>query len=193
MNDRKRQPWWRNRNLIIILCLVLAAAAITAAGLANRSAGTVITPDSPVLDAGLPTMPPLGQSHSGSSGAPEAGDADEGTDEAAEASQTDIDWESALYLVVTIGHVTYQPIPMLREMDLPLDQGSGMVNTIHIHPGGAYMLSSTCDNQDCVQQGEVTRENMDERVLYNMVICLPHQLMFEVMTWEQLVQLYNGA
>ena len=44
------------------------------------------------------------------------------------------------------------------------------------------MESSNCDNQNCVQEGTVTLENMNQRVLFNMVLCLPHQLSLEMLT-----------
>jgi hypothetical protein len=44
------------------------------------------------------------------------------------------------------------------------------------------MESSNCDNQNCVQQGEVTLDNREERLLFNMVICLPHELQLELLT-----------
>ena len=176
-------PWWKNRNVIILLTLAVIAVLLLSLGLAfrNRTAAVIRT-DSPTLDTSMPTAPAM--PHSGSSGAPEA-------EEAEEASGTDIDWENTLYLVVTIQGVTYQPIPMLRELDLPIDQGDGVENVIHITPDGAWMLSATCDNQDCVKMGPVTRENMHTRILFNMVVCLPHQMMFEVMDWTQLQQLYG--
>ena len=62
-------------------------------------------------------------------------------------------------------------------------------NVLRITQNGFKMESSTCDNQDCVDQGEVTLENMSERVLMNMVICLPHQLSVELYSIEQLVQM----
>ena len=44
------------------------------------------------------------------------------------------------------------------------------------------MESSNCENQTCVGQGEVTLENRDLRPLFNMVICLPHNLSLELLT-----------
>ena len=84
---------------------------------------------------------------------------------------------------------------------IPLSTGEDMVisitdendpsikNVLRITQNGFMMESSTCDNQDCVDQGEVTLENMDERVLMNMVICLPHQLSVELYSIEQLVEM----
>ena len=84
---------------------------------------------------------------------------------------------------------------------IPLSTGEDMVvsisdendpeikNVLRITKNGFKMESSTCDNQDCVDQGEVTLENMSERVLMNMVICLPHQLSVELYSIEQLVEM----
>ena len=69
------------------------------------------------------------------------------------------------------------------------DADENIKNVIHITKNGFYMETSTCDNQDCVEQGEVTLENMSERVLMNMVICLPHQLSAELYSIEQLVEM----
>jgi hypothetical protein len=50
------------------------------------------------------------------------------------------------------------------------------------------MKSSTCDNQDCVLQGTVSLENKYERVLGNMIICLPNEITLELFTPQELVQ-----
>ena len=42
-----------------------------------------------------------------------------------------------------------------------------------------------CENQNCVEQGEVTLENREKRILLNMVICLPHNLRLELVTREE--------
>ena len=51
------------------------------------------------------------------------------------------------------------------------------------------MHSSSCDNQDCVEQGVVSLENRSKRVLQNMVICLPNQVTLELYTAEEITQL----
>ena len=57
------------------------------------------------------------------------------------------------------------------------------------------MEASNCENQNCVQQGEVTLENRDSRALLNMVICLPHNLTLELLTpaetQSRLLELYE--
>ena len=36
-----------------------------------------------------------------------------------------------------------------------------------------------------MQQGEVTLENRETRILFNMVICLPHNIRLELVTREE--------
>ena len=73
------------------------------------------------------------------------------------------------------------PLRQMRE------DGTITVNNICVTPTGVYMESSTCENQDCVYQGEVTLDNMDERLLGNMIICLPNQVCLELYSIEQLL------
>ena len=63
-----------------------------------------------------------------------------------------------------------------------MTDGSEYVNVIHVTPTGFWMEESNCEGQDCVGEGEVTLENRQERILGNMVICLPHQLMLSLIT-----------
>ena len=74
-----------------------------------------------------------------------------------------------------------------------MDDGSEYVNVIHVTPTGFWMEESNCEGQDCVDEGEVTLENRRERILGNMVICLPHQLMLYLITREEAVSLLSQA
>ena len=65
----------------------------------------------------------------------------------------------------------------------------GISNTLRLWKDGFRMDSSTCDNQDCVIQGDVTLENMGSRVLRNMVICLPHSVAAELYSTEELEEM----
>lgn len=94
------------------------------------------------------------------------------------------------YLLVTVGGVVYQPIPLQGEGQFSLTQGeTGMVNTVHVTPTSVWMADSTCDNQDCVEQGVVSLDTMNDRVLGNMIICLPHQVTLELYTAEEMAAL----
>lgn len=70
------------------------------------------------------------------------------------------------------------------------ETGEEAVNLITLTPTGVFMAESTCDNQDCVNMGEVTLENKAFRVLGNMVVCLPHQVMMELYTPDEILALY---
>ena len=67
-----------------------------------------------------------------------------------------------------------------EERDVTVDQGSGVVNVIHLKKDGFYMASSTCDNQLCVGEGTVTLTNWQQRILGPCVYCLPHNLQLEL-------------
>ena len=94
-------------------------------------------------------------------------------------------------LVSTASWAGWLPLPNEGEISYPLRQvlpdGTEAVNVIHLTPDGVYMEDSTCEGHDCVQQGEVTLENRDERILSNMIICLPNQVFLQLFTPEELL------
>ena len=75
----------------------------------------------------------------------------------------------------------------LRSFRQILPDGTECVNTIRVTPEGFSMADADCPGQDCVGQGEVTLENMVDRVLWNMVICAPHYLTLSLLTKEEAV------
>ena len=97
------------------------------------------------------------------------------------------------YLLVTIGDVVFEPYPMLTETDLPITQVDGQTNTVHISPTGFYMAHASCANQECVHQGEVTLTNRDYRLLGNQVICLPNQVMLQLLSPEEAAIVWGNA
>ena len=97
------------------------------------------------------------------------------------------------YLLVTIGDLVFAPYPLVKEQDLPITQADGKQNVVHIFPDGFYMATATCDNQDCVHQGKVTLDNRDVRLLGNQVVCLPNQVVLELLTPEEAQVVWNNA
>lgn len=93
--------------------------------------------------------------------------------------------DGPLYLVVSLEGGSYAPIKLEHEDVLTLTQGD-MVNTIHVTPESVWMESSTCEGQDCVEQGVVTAENRASRALGNMIICLPNRVQLELFTGAEL-------
>jgi hypothetical protein len=96
-------------------------------------------------------------------------------------------------LVATATQSGWLPLPEAGEASYPIHQllpdGTEAVNTIHLTPEGVYMEDSTCEGHDCVQQGIVTLENREERILGNMIICLPNQVTLQLFTPEELLQM----
>ena len=89
------------------------------------------------------------------------------------------------YLRVQVGDQVWEPIALADGDEYTISQPDGKTNVVHVSATGAVMHSSTCDNQSCVQQGEVTLENRDARVLSNMIICLPNEVILEILTPEE--------
>ena len=89
------------------------------------------------------------------------------------------------YVVITVGNRQYgDPIPMDRDKVITVHQSDGKENKVHITPEKVYMEHSTCENQDCVGQGEITLENYKTRILSTFVICLPNAVTIEMVPVE---------
>ena len=65
--------------------------------------------------------------------------------------------------------------------------GKEIRNEIALFADGAYMKFSTCDNQDCVHQGQVTLENKASRALQNMILCLPNDVIIELYSAQDIL------
>ena len=88
--------------------------------------------------------------------------------------------EAEAYLYIIVNGRISGIYPIGEEGDVTVDQGNGKVNVIHLTENGFYMASSTCDNQLCVQQGEVTIDNYQQRILGASVLCLPNNVDLEL-------------
>ncbi|MBR2943298.1 MAG: NusG domain II-containing protein [Clostridia bacterium] len=89
------------------------------------------------------------------------------------------------HVVITVGKRQYgDPIAMDREKVITVKQTDGKINKVHITPEKVYMESSSCDNQDCVGQGEITLDNYKTRILSTFVICLPNEVTIEMVPVE---------
>ena len=101
---------------------------------------------------------------------------------------------SIAYVLVRTGNVVgLLPLPLegeyLRTIRQTMDDGTEAVNVLHLTPNGVWMEDSNCEGHDCILEGEVTLENREERVLWNLIICLPHQLSLELITREEAEQM----
>ena len=79
-------------------------------------------------------------------------------------------------LAVYVNGALYITSPLRAGQDLAVEQEDGSVNVIHMTEDGFFMKSSTCENQDCVFQGDVTRQNWYRRLLGPHVLCLPNRV-----------------
>ncbi len=105
---------------------------------------------------------------------------------------------ASAYLMITSPTRTgWLPLPEEGASSFALTQvlsdGREAVNVIELTPEGVRMASSSCPHQDCVLQGQVTLANRAERLLGNMIICLPHQVVLELFTREEALALAGGS
>ena len=89
------------------------------------------------------------------------------------------------YLKVQVGSMVFEPVPLTEERDIELIQKDGKTNVVRVTRDSIVMHSANCDNQDCVHQGLVSLQNRDKRVLQNMIICLPNQVVLELLDAEE--------
>lgn len=101
----------------------------------------------------------------------------------------------AYVLVRTPDMIGLLPLPTEGTYNRTIRQtahdGADALNVLHLTPNSVWMEDANCSGHDCVKQGEVTLENREERVLWNMIICLPHQLSLELITREEAENLIN--
>lgn len=169
----------KKKDLILILIMILAAMAVMLIGLSDRNKkqplpDTETAPDeiTETIDNGseIETMPDYS----------EYSDAVK-----AEASSYFEKNPAESYLLVRTNQSSSPPIPLNEEYSFTVKQHDGSENVIHVGVNSFYMESSNCDNQNCVEEGTVTLDNMNERVLFNMILCLPHQLSLEMLTPDE--------
>lgn len=100
----------------------------------------------------------------------------------------DVKEGTTAYLVINVAGEMYEPIKLEEEGRYTITRGD-MVNVVAVTPDSVTMHSSTCDNQDCVLQGTVSLDNRADRVLQNMILCLPHEVVLELYTEEEIAAL----
>lgn len=97
------------------------------------------------------------------------------------------------YVRITVGSESrWIALPVEGERRVNLTQRTEeeeLVNVVLLTPDGVTMEASTCHNQDCVEQGTVTLQNRETRVLTNWIICLPHQVSIELFTPQELADM----
>lgn len=186
----KRNDLWCNVLIVAALLLIVAVLMVVL----RRNAPANVDANAPLLpltatdaptETELATSTPEAAATPEITAAPEATAAPEVTD-APEATATPDLSQVKAFLVVTVGDKTYQPIPLTEEGYYRLRHGD-CINIVHVTPTSIDMHEANCDNQDCVEQGEVTLENKDTRILGNMIICLPNQVTLQLYSRDELM------
>lgn len=170
----KRNGLWCNVLIVTALLLIVAVLMVVL----RRNAPANVDANAPLLPltaTDAPTEAPTELTTS----TPEAAATPEAT------ATPDLSQVKA-FLVVTVGDKTYQPIPLTEEGYYRLRHGD-CINIVHVTPTSIDMHEANCDNQDCVEQGEVTLENKDSRILGNRIICLPNQVTLQLYSRDELM------
>ena len=115
---------------------------------------------------------------------------------APEAAEEAPDREPLGYVLVTTNTAAgWLPLPLDEDTVWPVRQtspdGTEYLNVLHLMPDGMYVEEASCENHDCVEQGTVTFDNREERILGNMIICLPNQVVFYLYTPEEVQELVD--
>ena len=87
-------------------------------------------------------------------------------------------------VIITVDGKEYARIPLSRPQTVTVAQENGCVNVVEVSDHGAVMHSSTCDNQLCVNMGEVTVDNWEFRPNQQFIICLPNRVSIELAVTE---------
>lgn len=81
---------------------------------------------------------------------------------------------------VYVGEELYEEASLYADRTIVIEQEDGCRNEVRIEDGKVYMAFSTCENQNCVHQGEMTPDNIASRALSNWIICLPNRVTVEL-------------
>ena len=85
-----------------------------------------------------------------------------------------------LRVYVTLDGDALIDLPFGEAHAVEIVQADGSVNALRLTGEAVFMEHANCENQDCVQMGEVTRDNLELRVMGGFIVCLPHRVSVEV-------------
>ena len=88
--------------------------------------------------------------------------------------------EDGLRVIVSLDGAPLAQLPFGEAHTVTVTQPDGAQNILRLTGNAVYMAEANCENQDCVHMGEVTRENLETRVMGGFIICLPHKISVEV-------------
>ena len=195
----------KKKDLLIIAVVLLAAVALFAGSkmlpktdLSTKTADVTLAPDAieyldetPAPEAPEAAQTPEATAEPAATEVPAATEAPEATDAPQSANmvgpmmpkQTE---KVRGHVVITVAGRQYgDPIPMDRDKIITVKQENGAINRIHITPEYVEMESSTCENQDCIGEGEVNVNTYKDRILSTYIICLPNQVTIEMVPADE--------
>lgn len=82
--------------------------------------------------------------------------------------------------IISVDGSEYARIPLSRPQTVTIRQTDGAVNVVSVTADGVQMHSSTCENQLCVQTGQVTRDNWEFKPNGAFIVCLPNRVSVEL-------------
>lgn len=82
------------------------------------------------------------------------------------------------FVYIYVHDQLYEADPLGEDKVVEIDQGNGIVNHVEIKDGQVRMLDSSCDNQNCVGMGSMSKD--DPGPMFNFIVCLPHQVSIEL-------------
>ena len=85
-----------------------------------------------------------------------------------------------LQVILTLDGEEIARFPFGEAHRIRILQDNGYENNLVLTGESAYMESANCEGQDCVHMEKITRDNLETRVMFGMIICLPHRLSVEV-------------
>lgn len=95
------------------------------------------------------------------------------------------------YLRIQVNNRVYEPLPMDGDFTVDIAREGGFHNIVTVQDGVVGMAFSTCDNQLCVHQSHVSLDNRDLRALFNQIVCLPNEVLLEVLDAGETMAFYG--
>lgn len=195
----------KKKDLLIIAVVLLAAVALFAGSkllpktdLSTKTADVTLAPDAieyldetPAPDAtDAPEAAQIPEATaepdaSAATEAPEATDAPQSANMVGPMMPKQTEKVRGHVIITVAGRQYGDPIPMDRDKIITVKQENGAINRIHITPEYVEMESSTCENQDCIGEGEVNVNTYKDRILSTYIICLPNQVTIEMVPADE--------
>ena len=189
----------KKKDLLLIAVVLLAAVALFAGSkllpktdLSTKTADVTLAPDAieyldetPAPEATEAAQTPEATAEPAATEAPETTDAPQSANMVGPMMPKQTEKVRGHVVITVAGRQYGDPIPMDRDKIITVKQENGAINRIHITPEYVEMESSTCENQDCIGEGEVNVNTYKDRILSTYIICLPNQVTIEMVPADE--------